>query len=459
MPPVSGRSLLALCQSAASDRRWLEEGGTRVTLDLLRHHSGLSQAPESLRGRSVLLASRTQLPSVLAAVALDGLARRIVLCLPDVPAAQLDAIVADAAVDAVVTDGTVPALAAVAHVPVVACGADARGAPTALAGRDVATEWVLFTSGTTGQPRMVLHTLAGLSGPLDDGLAVPSGAIWSTFYDVRRYGGLQILLRALLGGGSMLLSAADPVATLLQRAGAAGVTHMSGTPSHWRRALMSPAAHAMAPGYVRLSGEIADQAVLDQLRRTYAGSSVAHAFASTEAGVAFDVRDGLAGFPAALLGQAGAAEMRLVDGTLRIRSGRTAARYLGEGAAALHDPDGFVDTGDLVEQRGERCHFVGRRGGVINVGGQKVSPEEVEAVINRQPGIRMSRVRGRPSPIAGALVAADLVLEDGPGSLPTVRAAVLQACRAALPAHKVPASLHAVDMLPMTQAGKLRRDA
>ena len=69
---------------------------------------------------------------------------------------------------------------------------------------------------------MVVHTLPSLAGPLDDGLAVAPGAVWSTFYDVRRYGGLQILLRALLGGGSMVLSSAhEPVGDFLARAGAA----------------------------------------------------------------------------------------------------------------------------------------------------------------------------------------------------------------------------------------------
>ena len=131
-----------------------------------------------------------------------------------------------------------------------------------------------------------------------------TSVLWSTFYDIRRYGGLQIFLRALLGGGSLVLSSAqESTGDFLIRAGAQGVTHISGTPSHWRRALMSPSAHRIAPRYVRLSGEIADQAILDDLRALYPEAKIAHAFASTEAGVAFEVGDGLAGFPASLIGQ------------------------------------------------------------------------------------------------------------------------------------------------------------
>ena len=60
--------------------------------------------------------------------------------------------------------------------------------------------------------------------------------------------------------------------------------------------------------------------------------------------------------------------------------------------------EGFVDTGDMLELRGDRYYFVGRRDGMINVGGMKVHPEEVEAVINRHPLVRMSLVRTKKNP-------------------------------------------------------------
>ena len=63
---------------------------------------------------------------------------------------------------------------------------------------------------------------------------------------------------------------------------------------------------------------------------------------------------------------------------------------------ALTDADGFVDSGDIVELRGDRYYFVGRRGGIINIGGLKVHPEEIEAVINRHPDVRMSRAKIAP---------------------------------------------------------------
>src|SRR5262249_55818704 len=170
--------------------------------------------------------------------------------------------------------------------------------------------------------------------------------------------------------------------------------------------------------------------------------------ASTEAGVGFDVNDGLAGFPAALLGRLpSGVEMKVEDDTLRIRSNRTALRYVGGGAAALAEHDGFVDTGDIVELRDGRYHFVGRRNGVINVGGLKVHPEEVEAVINRHPQVRMSLVRSRRNPITGALVVADVVLRDHSGAggeIDRITGEILELCRAGLTRHKVPAAIRVV---------------
>jgi acyl-coenzyme A synthetase/AMP-(fatty) acid ligase len=325
------------------------------------------------------------------------------------------------------------------------------------------TEWILLTSGTTGQPKLVVHDVASLAGALPRQDAAARRMTWSTFYDMRRYGGLQIYLRAVLSGSDLVLSSAgEPIKEFLMRAAAARVTHISGTPSHWRRALMSGDTGLIDPEYVRLSGEVADQTVLDTLRSTYPKARIAHAFASTEAGVAFDVNDGLAGFPREFVDQPrGAIELKVQDGTLWIRSGRTASRYL-NAPAVLSGEDGFVDTGDMVELEADRYYFRGRKGGIINVGGLKVYPEEVESVLNADPRVRVSRVMARRNAITGALIVAEVVLSDpretdSAVNHDSVKDELLQACRRALAAHKVPAMLRFVPSLELTAAGKLVR--
>jgi acyl-CoA synthetase (AMP-forming)/AMP-acid ligase II len=399
-----------------------------------------------------------QLLSGLAMIEIDGLARRMLLCPPDLNPDHLKALIDNADIDAVVTDQ--PERWTDKDIPlVVTAGFLVRPARPAPAER--ATEWLMLTSGTSGVPKIVGHTLEGLSGAIvAEGPARGTPPVWATFYDIRRYGGLQIFLRAIIGGGSMVLSDhGEALADHVARLHARGVTHISGTPSHWRKLLMSGSAASFAPRYVRLSGEIADQAVLDGLTQAFPDSSVGHAYASTEAGVGFAVNDGREGFPASLIGPSrDGVEMKVVEGSLRIRSKRAAHAYVGQVAAALADADGFVDTGDMVELRGDRYYFVGRRGGIINIGGLKVHPEEIEAVINRHADVRMSRAKSRRSPITGAIVVADVILTAGSADrAKEIRDEILGNCRASLATHKVPAVIRFVEALDVTPAGKLAR--
>jgi acyl-CoA synthetase (AMP-forming)/AMP-acid ligase II len=392
-------------------------------------------------------------------IELDGVARRLVILPPDADPGHFAAIVAGAAVDAVVIDRDSAANVGL-DVPLgVACAAEVATASGPVAPSRV-SEWVMLTSGTTGTPKMVVHTLAGLTAPFAGKKRDPSN-VWGTFYDIRRYGGLQIFLRAVFGGVPLVLSSAgEPIAEFLKRLGRHGVTHLLGTPTHWRRALMSPEIRSIAPRYVRLSGEIADQSILDSLRGAFPSAVVSHAFASTEAGVAFEVADGLAGFPAEFVVRVrDGVAMKVSQGSLQIRSPRAAARYIGSNAA-LADGDGFVDTGDMVELRGERYVFAGRRGGIINIGGLKVHPEEVEAVINRHPQVRMSLVRPKASPITGSVVAADVVLKSGKesaGAPDAIKNDILKLCRDELPLYKVPAAISIVPALDVAATGKLAR--
>lgn len=467
MRPRSASLWESIARTEPRGERSLWASDTTVALSDFASGSTLGAQLDVIRGRSVLISTSDQLAAALALIEVDGIARRVVLCPPDLDLAHLPYVVATAEVEIILSDRPLDAIGGASAPAEVRCERTIHPADVDRTSAHE-TEWILFTSGTTGVPKMVVHTLGTLAGAIKPSGSLSGALVWATFYDVRRYGGLQILLRALLGGGSLVLSApGESASTFLMRARDHGVTHITGTPSHWRRALMSPEARTISPAYARLSGEIADQAVIDNLQSTYPHAKVAHAFASTEAGVAFEVTDGRAGFPGDLLLPNGSGvDLKVEDDTLRIRSSRTALRYLGSQNESLLDAEGFVDTGDVVELRDHRWFFVGRRGGIINVGGLKIHPEEVEAVINRHPGVRMSLVTARKNPITGAIVAADVVLaSDADRALDVTatentRAEILAACRRALPAHKVPASIRFVSALQVTPSGKLgRRDA
>ena len=245
-----------------------------------------------LSSRSVLLAVSDQLISALAMTELDGVARRMLLCPPDLDADHIQTLIDDADIDAIVTDQP-PRWAHFGVYQVVAVRApERRGAKRKDRARDrvadagpgylgCAEDRQPYAGGTDRRDRRRRSRLVKprRCGPV----SMTSGAI----------GGLQIFLRAIIGGGSMVLTEpGEAIADHVARLNAQGVTHVSGTPSHWRKLLMSGAASGFSPRYIHLSGEIADQALLDGLRQTFPGAAIGQADASTEA--AFAVSD--AGF-------------------------------------------------------------------------------------------------------------------------------------------------------------------
>lgn len=464
MPHDDWRSLwTALGSTGDLPLRFISGANATVRLSELVHGSSIEEGPEQLRGRSVLVATGDQFAAALALIELDGIAQRVIICPDDFSAGQLRMIAEWVPIDGIVSDRGALVHSCVSA-PVRGCG------PRIKSGEydrraTCATEWILFTSGTTGSPKLVKHNLSTLAGAIPQRDTPSEPLVWSTFYDIRRYGGLQIFLRAMLTGQSLVLrSLGDSIGDFLIRAGGCGITHLSGTPSHWRRALMCPAARNITPKYVRLSGEVVDQPILDNLRSFYPQATIVHAFASTEAGVAFEVHDGLAGVPASLLDRpADGVELKIEEGSLRIRSRRASPGYIGARTEQLAGSDGFVDTGDMLERRGDRYYFVGRRDGTIKVGGWKVHPEEVEAVINGHPRVAMSLVRARKNPLTGALVVAEVVQktegESNNGIQPKdqLEQEILQLCRKTLAQHKVPVAIRFVSHLQLAETGKLVR--
>jgi acyl-coenzyme A synthetase/AMP-(fatty) acid ligase len=212
--------------------------------------------------------------------------------------------------------------------------------------------------------------------------------------------------------------------------------------------------------YVRLSGEIADKKILNRLGAVFPNASIAHAYASTEAGIGFVVNDRMEGFPPAVIGTSDlGVAIKVVDGTLRIRSPLTAIDYMGHDLPPLRDPDGYIDTGDIVERRDDRYFFVGRKQGIINVGGLKVHPEEVESVINQHPAVQMSLVKARKSSFTGSIIVADVVTKTCGGATDqeTLCSEILRKCRETLPQHKVPAVIRVVRTIEIAESGKLVR--
>lgn len=263
-----------------------------------------------------------------------------------------------------------------------------------------ATRWVLHTSGTSGAPKAITHTLSSLT-VLHRQKRTGLPRTWGLLYDPTRMAGIQVLLHAMNTESSVV--APDLNASLRARIAFLrrhGTDALSATPTLWRRILQVPEAASWGLKQVTLGGEIADQTVLDALKRAYPAARITHVFAATESGTAFSVSDGRAGFPASLL-ETDRAGMRIEV--------RDAMLYVHNPRSSAAGKDGFVCTGDEVEAKDDRVFFLGRNTGVVNVGGQNVWPEQVEKLLREHPEVQDARVTAQPSSLAGNLLVAEVV--------------------------------------------------
>jgi acyl-CoA synthetase (AMP-forming)/AMP-acid ligase II len=325
--------------------------------------------------------------------------------------------------------------------------------------KEFAFHVLISTSGTTGEPKLARHTIQGLFGRIrqpDSGRDRPR---WLLTYDPATFGGMQVLLTALVSSAELVTVTHPVVTELAKQALLFKPTHISGTPTFWRSFLLvlGERARTLSLRQITLGGEIADQTILDRLRENFPAAALIHIYASTEAGALFAVRDGRAGFPAKWLetGVDGV-ELRIQDGMLRVRSPRTMLGYVNLDSFGVLGGDGWLATGDLVEHLGDRVVFGGREDLLLNVGGAKVRPEEVEAALLALPEVADARVYGVPNPVTGMIVAAEIV-PAGEGGEDFLRRSILAQMRARLDTHKVPRVLRFVESITVSTAGKKGR--
>ena len=309
---------------------------------------------------------------------------------------------------------------------------------------------IVATSGTSGPPKLVDHSWDSLLAAAR--LSEQWHCLgWLLVYDATRWAGIQVWLQALLTGGRLVVPASRDPDVVARALADEAVSILPATPTLLRRLLSSADPAILAKSSldrITLGGEASDGPLLQQAQATFPKAKITQVYATTELGEVYRVADSRPGFPATWIGKAlpGGARVSLRrDGELLVRLSRDTAE---------------IATGDLVERRGDRYEFTGRRSDVIMVGGAKVYPKRVEEVIRGVAGVVEARVYGLPSAVTGELVAAEIVLAEPlvEGQSPeSVRAAVLEACRSALEPHSVPRIVDLVKQIATTPAGKTPR--
>lgn len=306
----------------------------------------------------------------------------------------------------------------------------------------------VVTSGTTGVPKLIPHTLESLGTVR--GVTGPPRT-WLSPYAAGTYAWYQCAVLWLLVEGQDVVpvepAELDEWPALARRW---NVNAISATPTFWRRTFLVAAENDMRSvplTQVSLGGEPVPQSLLDRLRALYPDARLTHIYASSEAGACIVVSDGRAGFPLSWVGGTGSngVEVRVEHGQLLVRSPW----------ANTASSDGWIATGDAVRIAGDRVEIVGRdEGSIVNVGGAKVSTAEVASVLLDHPKVAWCRVFGKRSPIVGELPVAEVALAfDGDAG----EDELLAWCRERLPEVALPRRITFVDEVPATAALKNAR--
>jgi len=292
---------------------------------------------------------------------------------------------------------------------------------------------VLFTSGSTGRPKAALQSIHRFLGKFDR-----PGRSFCTlaFLLFDHVAGLDTLFYTLSNGGTVAVARDRSPAAISRLIDDARVEVLSASPTFLRLLCMSgdDGKHSLASlKIITYGSEPMDPRTLALLNERFPSCRISQKYGTTETGSPHSVSRGNDSLWLRLGGNG--VEVRVVDGELQLRSDSTILGYLN--APSPVDAEGWYTTGDLVEVDGEWIRFRGRRSDVINVGGEKVAPSEVERVLLELDFVREAVVSGESNPIMGHVVAASVVLAGAIDERDAMRRIRVH-CRSRLAPHMVP---------------------
>ena len=306
------------------------------------------------------------------------------------------------------------------------------------------SEITIFTSGTTGQPKKVVHSIATLTRSVRTGDKYRN-QVWAYSYNPTHMAGLQVFFQAFENMNPLVnvfnLQRSDVYAKIDEYA----ITHISATPTFYRLLLPVEKSYTSVQR-VTLGGEKSDEHLYESIRKIFPCAKINNVYASTEAGSLFAAKGDCFQIPMAIRDK-----FSVVDDELLIHKS-----LLGQSDSFQFDGD-YYHSGDLIEwvnQEEGLFRFKSRKNELINVGGYKVNPGEVEDAINAYPGVRQSLVYGKANSILGNVLIAEVQLEDG---AEVADLDIRKALQGQLQDFKIPRKIRFVEAFTLTKTGKLKR--
>jgi long-chain acyl-CoA synthetase len=313
---------------------------------------------------------------------------------------------------------------------------------------------VLFSSGSTGKNKAAVHNLAKLLNKFRT-----SRNAWRTlvFLQLDHIGGVNTMLYTLSNAGCIVVApgrSADEVANTIQKH---RVELLPTSPTFLNLLLLSGAASRYDLSSLKLityGTEAMPESTLERAVKAFPDARFQQTYGLTEVGIlrsksredgSLWVRVGGDGY-----------ETKIVNDRLWIKAESAMLGYLN--APSPFDADGYFDTGDRVEVDGEWLRILGRDSEIINVGGQKVYPAEVESVLLQMDNVVDAMVKSKANPITGQIVHGSVRLNHAENQ-DQFKARMRIFCRDRLAPYKIPSQISIVDTALYSERFKrIRRD-
>ena len=313
---------------------------------------------------------------------------------------------------------------------------------------------VVFTSGSTGEPKGILHNCERVLRKFAKARE-PHRTVLFLLMD--HFGGFNTLLGAFANGGVGICPrdrSPDAVCEAVEKGRA---TLLPTTPTFLNLLITSGADRNRDLASVRLityGTEVMSDATLQKVHQVFPNAELKQTYGLSELGVLRSksesnqstfVRIGGPGF-----------EVKIVDDTIWIRSEANMVGYLN--APSPFDPEGWLCTGDKVEHGPDGyVRILGRESDMINVGGQKVFPVEVETVLCEATNVRDAAVYAAKHPLLGSVVNATVTLSQ-PEDPVKLRERLRRHCTERLARYKVPVKIEVASDLIVSERGKKMRN-
>jgi acyl-coenzyme A synthetase/AMP-(fatty) acid ligase len=301
---------------------------------------------------------------------------------------------------------------------------------------------IMYTSGTTGQPKKVVHKILSLARNVRYSEKY-NNQIWGFAYNPTHMAGTQVFLQAFRNKNTLINIFKLSRKEIYNAIEKYQITHISATTTYYR--LLLPFENNF-PSITRITfgGEKSEVKLHQTIASIFPNAKINNIYASTEAGTIFATKGEYFYIPDYIKGK-----VKIKDDEVLLHK-----TLLGKSDNIKLDED-FYHTGDLIEWYDDEKYlfkFKGRKNELINVGGYKVNPSEVEDALSTIPQIKQSVVYGKSNSVLGTILCADIVLINhiAENEIRMELSKILQN-------YKIPRRFKFVEKLELTRTGKTKR--